>query len=127
LKNLAGNEVSIFLFQFKLRSNGIEFILNEGIAADMYPDLDEKMKPIVHTCCETLLRYKYASISNLIMDGHILVTGEFEVMLSKGLGRYFIPEEKERLFQNAKNIADILEMVMSRRTLELNDAPKLDK
>lgn len=127
MKNLAGNEVSIFLFQFKLRSNGIEFILNEGIAADMYPDLDEKMKPIVHTCCETLLRYKYASISNLIMDGHILVTGEFEVMLSKGLGRYFIPEEKERLFQNAKNIADILEMVMSRRTLELNDAPKLDK
>jgi len=53
------------------------------------------------------------------MDGNFLVTGEFEVMLSKGLGRHFAHEEKERLFQDAKNISDLLEVVMDRRTQEL--------
>ena len=27
VKNLAGNDVSIFLFRFELRSNGIDFVL----------------------------------------------------------------------------------------------------
>jgi len=58
LKNIAGNEVSIFLFRFELRGNGIDFVLNEAIAEDMYPDIDEKMQPLVHACCETLLRYR---------------------------------------------------------------------
>jgi hypothetical protein len=35
LKNLAGNDVSIFLFRFELRSNGINFVLNKQIAADI--------------------------------------------------------------------------------------------
>jgi hypothetical protein len=52
------------------------------------------------------------------MDGNILATGEFEVMLSKGLGRHFAPDEKERLFRDAKNISDLLAMVMNRRTQE---------
>ena len=43
----------------------------------------------------------------------------FEVMLSKGLGRHFAHDEKERLFQDAKNISDLLAMVMDRRTQEL--------
>jgi len=119
VKNIAGNDISIFLFRFELRGKGIDFVLNEGIAADMYPDVDEKLKPLVHACCETLLRYKHLSISNAVMDGNILATGEFEVMLSKGLGRHFEHEEKERLFQDAKNISDLLEMVMNRRTQEL--------
>jgi len=42
------------------------------------------------------------------MDGNILATGEFEVMLSKGLGRHFADEEKQQLFQDAKTIADLL-------------------
>jgi len=125
LKNLAGNDVSIFLFQFELRRNGIDFVLNEAIAADMYPDVDEKIKPLVHACCETLSRYKHACISNIIMDGNFLATGEFEVMLSKGLGRHFVHEEKERLFQDAKNIADLLAMVMNRRTLEQKEGTPL--
>jgi len=29
------------------------------------------------------------------MDSNILVTGELEVMLSKGLGQYFAHDEKE--------------------------------
>ena len=86
LKNLAGNDVSLFLFRCVLRGNGIDFVLNEAIAADMYQDVDEKIKPLVHACCETLLRYRHLSVSDTIMDGTILDTGEFEVMLSKGLG-----------------------------------------
>lgn len=119
MKNIAGNDVSIFLFRFELRGNGIDFILNEAIAEDMYPDIDEKMKPLVHACCETLLRYRQLSVSNTIMDGNILVTGECEVMLSKGLGQYFAHDEKQRLFQDAKNIADLLGKVMDRGTQEL--------
>jgi hypothetical protein len=52
------------------------------------------------------------------MDGNILATGGFEVMLSKGLGRHFAPDEKERLFQDAKHISDLLATVMDRRTRE---------
>ena len=118
LKNIAGNDVSIFLYRFELRGNAIDFVLNEAIAEDMYPDIDEKMKPLVHACCETLSRYKQLSVSNTIMDGNFLVTGEFEVMLSKGLGQHFAHDEKMRLFQDAKNIADLLAAVMDRGTQE---------
>lgn len=53
------------------------------------------------------------------MDGNILATDEFEVMLSKGLGQHFAYDEKGRLFQDAKNISDLLSMIMDRRTQEL--------
>lgn len=42
------------------------------------------------------------------MDGNILTNNDFEVMLSKGLGRFFLHDEKMQLFQNAKGIADLL-------------------
>lgn len=116
MRNIAGNEVAIFLFQFELRGAGIDFVLNEGIAADMYQDLDAQLKPLVHACCETLSRYRPLSISKIMMDGNFLLSGEFEVMLSKGLGRHFRPQEKARLFQDAKQIADLLTMVMNRST-----------
>lgn len=119
MKNIAGNEVSIFLYRFELRGYGIDFVLNESTAEDMYPDINEKIQPLVHACCETLLRYRHLSVSNTIMDGNILVTGEFEVMLSKGLGQYFVHDEKERLFEDAKNIADLLGEVMDRGTQEM--------
>ena len=91
----------------------------------MYPDIDEKTKPLIHACCETLLRYRHLSVSNTIMDGNFLVTGEFEVMLSKGLGRHFAHDEKERLFQDAKNISDLLSVVMDRRTQEMKKGKQL--
>src|SRR5262247_4458594 len=116
LKNLAGNDVSIFLFRFDVHSNAIDFVINQAIAADMYPEVDEKLKPLAHACCETLLRYRHLSVSNTIMDGNILATGEFEVMLSKGLGKHFVETEKQQLFQDAKTIADLLVEVMDRRT-----------
>ncbi len=119
LKNIAGNEVSIFLFRFELCGQGIDFVLNETIAADMYPEVDEELKPLVHACCETLLRYRHLSVSNTIMDGNFLMAGGFEVMLSKGLGRHFAEDEKERLFQDAKRIADLLATVMDRGSREL--------
>src|SRR5215471_4937443 len=118
IKNLAGNDVSIFLFRFELSGTGINFVLNEAIASDMYQDVDEKLKPLAHACCETLLRYKHLSVNDTIMDGNILATGEFEVMLSKGLGRHFADEEKQQLFQDAKTIADLLVAVMDRKTQE---------
>ncbi len=55
------------------------------------------------------------------MDGNILDMGEFEVMLSKGLGRHFADNEKQQLFQDAKNIADLLVAVMDRKTKELKE------
>ena len=116
VKNLGGNDVSIFLFRFELISNGFNFVLNQGIATYMHQDIDEKIKPLAHVCCETLLRYKHLSVSNTIMDGNILESGEFEVMLSKGLGSYFPEDEKQQLFQDAKTIADLLVEVMDRRT-----------
>src|SRR5438128_10895401 len=118
LQNVAGNDVSLFLFRFALRGNGINFVLNKAIATDMYEDVDEKIKPLAHACCETLARYRRLSVSNTIMDGNILATGAFEVMLSKGLGRHVAETEKQQLFQDAKTIADLLVEVMDRRTQE---------
>ncbi len=118
LKNLAGNDVACFLFRFEIKSNAISFVINQGIGEDMYPDIDDKMKPLAAACCETLNRYKHLSVNNTIMDGNLLDTGEFEVMLSKGLGRHFAETEKQRLFQDAKKLADLLIEVMDRRTKE---------
>ena len=120
MKNLAGHPVSIFLFRFVIHGDGISFVLNESIAEDISQDIDEKIKPLIHACCETLLRYKHLSVGNTIMDGNILEDGGFEVMLSKGLGRHFAEQEKQHLFQDAKNIADLLTIVMDRTTQALN-------
>ncbi len=62
--------------------------------------------------------YQHLTVSQTIMDGHFMSSGGFEVMLSKGLGRHFAPDEKNRLFQDAKHIADLLAAVMDRRTQE---------
>lgn len=118
LKNLAGNDVVIFLFRFEIHGNAISFVINQEIGMDMYEDIDEKLKPLAHACCETLSRYRHLSVSTTIMDGNFLDTGEFEVMLSKGLGKYFPEDEKQQLFQDAKHIADLLDEVMVRRTQE---------
>jgi hypothetical protein len=118
LKNLAGHDVACFLFRFEIKGNAISFVINQGIGEDMYPEIDEKMKPLAHACCETLSRYRHLSISPTIMDGNLLDTGEFEVMLSRGLGGHFADDEKQRLFHDAKKLADLLIEVMNRRTRE---------
>lgn len=118
LKNLAGNDVAIFLFRFEIHGNAISFVVNQEIFMDMYDDIDKKMKPLAHACCETLSRYRHLSVSNTIMDYSILDTGEFEVMLSNGLGKYFPEDEKQQLFNDAHKIAKLLEEVMTRRSKE---------
>jgi hypothetical protein len=120
LKNLAGHDVSIFLCRFVLTSKGIDFVLNEAIAEEMYPDIDLQLKPLAHACCETLLRYRHLSGSDTIMDITILDTGEGEVMLSPGLGKYVQEQEKQNLFADAQKISDLLDEVMARATEEEN-------
>jgi len=119
MKNLAGNKISIFLYQFVLRKNAISFVLNESIAEDMFPEIDEQIQPLAQACAETLLRYKSLCNEEAIMDGNILTDGFFEVMLSKGLGRHFAEGEKQNLFKDANEIANLLMEVMDRRTKEL--------
>lgn len=121
MKNLAGNEVSIFLFRFILRENGINFVLNETIAEDMYPEIDAELQPLIQACGETLLRYKDHCHEETIMDGNILTDDCFEVMLFKGLGQYFIENEKQNLFNDANEISNLLLDVMDRRSKEMEE------
>ncbi len=86
----------------------------------MYPDIESQLQPLVHACCETLLRYKAMCRTDTIMDGNILMDGDFEVMLSKGLGAHFKEREKQNLFNDAHNIAKLLIDVMDRRSKELD-------
>ena len=72
MKNLAGNDVAIFLFRFDLRGDGIDFVVNEAIAADRYEDVDARLKTLADACGETLLRYKPLSVSTTMMDCNIL-------------------------------------------------------
>jgi hypothetical protein len=118
--NLAGHQVSIFLFRFVLRKNAISFVLNESIAEDMYPGIDEEIQPLAQACSKTLLRYKDLCKSEIIMDGNILVDGDFEVMLSKGLGQHFAESEKQNLFKGARKISNLLLDVMDRRSHEMD-------
>lgn len=108
----------IFLYNFTIKGNGIDFVLNEGLVQDMYSDLDEQLKIAVESTAQKLMRYKDLSKSDVIMTGRILDTNEFEVTLSEGLGQYINPYEKNLLFNDAKLIADILVNVMHRRSLE---------
>lgn len=124
IKNLAGNDVSIFLYRFELLPYGIDFVLNEVIAEDMYPDIAVQLTPLAHKCCEILTRYRDLSISETIMDGSILTTNEFEVMLSKGLGIHLLHDEKMRLFKYAEDLADLLIEVISRRAKEADAMQK---
>ena len=118
MKNLAGNNVAIFLYRFVLRQNAISFVLNEAIAEDMYPDIEKQMQPIVHACSETLLRHKALCNGETIMDGNILTDNCFEVQLSPGLGVHFADKDKQNLFNDAHEIAKLLMEVMGRRSNE---------
>ncbi|MCQ9090900.1 hypothetical protein [Vibrio alginolyticus] len=118
MKNLAGNEISIFLFRFELQELALSFVLNEAIAEDLYQDTQTQMLPLIHVCSETLLRYRHRCRTSTIMDVNILMDGDLEVMLSPGLGRYFPDREKLYLFSDAYDMAKILMAVMEKRTHE---------
>ncbi len=128
LYNIAGKEIALFLFRFDLvGSKGVDIVLNVEIYHDMYADIDQRMKPLIHACSETLLRYRKHYNSTTIMDGTIHFDGMFEVVLSKGLRAIIDPKEQEQLFEDARRISDLLKELMIRRTKEeRGELPPLD-
>ncbi|MGG5741968.1 hypothetical protein [Bacillus cereus group sp. IBL03679] len=53
----------IFLFRFDVTDKGMDFILNEEIAKDMYPDLEEMLRDLVKSLCSILEYYKTCGAS----------------------------------------------------------------
>ncbi len=78
----------IFLYRFDLKDNGIDFVLNEKIAADMLPYYEEMLRPLVASLAETLSFYRAFSKHSTILTSKILDNNELEIMLSEGLGQY---------------------------------------
>jgi hypothetical protein len=115
----------IFLYRFDKHKtkNGIDFVLNEGIAEDMYPDLELLLRPLVRSMCTFLMDYKNYSKTDTIFSGTILDTNELEVTFSEGLGKYVGAYEKSMVFEQGKLIAEILAKVMDRRSKESSTTP----
>lgn len=108
----------IFLYRFDVKENGMDFVLNEQIAADMLPQYDDILLPVVTSLAETLQLYRSFSQHPAILTGKILDNNQLEVMLSKGLGAFIDPYTKNQLiFENGKRIADILVQVMDSHTV----------
>lgn len=108
----------IFLYRFDLKDNGIDFVLNEKIAADMLPYYEEMLRPLVASLAETLSFYRAFSKHPTILTGKILDNNELEIMLSEGLGQYIdVYTKNQIIFENGKLIADILIKVMDHYTL----------
>jgi hypothetical protein len=57
----------------------------------------------------------------------LLTTREFEVMLNNGQKRRFAHDEKARLFQDAKQITDLLDVIIDCRTQELMNGNQRNK
>jgi len=108
----------IFLYRFDLKDNGIDFVLNEKIAADMLPYYEEMLRPLVAFLAETLSLYRAFSKHPTILTGKILDNNKLEIMLSEGLGQYIdVYTKNQIIFENGKLIADILIKVMDHYTL----------
>ena len=106
----------IFLYSFEHDGRGFNFNMNDGLAKDMYPDIHERLMPLIHEMSDALLPYVRFSSNDTILTGKLLDTDEFEVMLCKGLGDFIDQHTKhERIFKKAKLIADLLFEVMRRR------------
>jgi hypothetical protein len=108
----------IFLYRFDLKDNGIDFVLNEKIAADMLPYYEEMLRPLVASLAETLSFYRAFSKHPTILTSKILDNNELEIMLSEGLGQYIdVYTKNQIIFENGKLIADILIKKMDHYTL----------
>ena len=49
--------VSVFLFRFEVIGNGIDFVVNQAIDADMYQDVDEKLTEFSVCCFESMMMW----------------------------------------------------------------------
>jgi hypothetical protein len=107
----------IFLFRFDATDKGMDFILNEEIAMDMYPDLEEMLHDLVKSLCSILEQFKV--YNKTIFSGVIHDDGQADVTLSKGLGQYIDPYTKNQIiFEHGKLITEICTKVMDRRSAE---------
>lgn len=66
----------IFLFRFDVTDKGMDFILNEEIAKDMYPDLEEMLRDLVRYLCSMLKYYKVYNKEKTIFSGFIHDNGK---------------------------------------------------
>ncbi|MCS0824627.1 hypothetical protein NX029_11640 [Cytobacillus firmus] len=108
----------IFLFRFDKKANGLDFVLNEAIAEDMYEDIHEELIPIVEIVGRELSPYKIHSIRNTVIEFVIHDDGQGEVKLSPGLGSFIPESRKQAIFQHSKEIADLCVEVMNRSSAE---------
>ena len=82
----------------------MDFILNEEIAKDMYPDLEGMLLDLVKSLCSMLDYYKVYNKEKTIFSGVIHDNGEAEVTLSKGLGKYIDPYTKNQIILIMANL-----------------------
>ncbi|MBG9617623.1 hypothetical protein [Bacillus cereus] len=107
-----------FLYRFDLKENGINFILNEHIAAGLLPQYDVLLRPLVTSLAEMLLMYCSLSKHPTILMCSILDNGELEMILSEELGQHIDAYTKNQIvFKYGKRIADILMEIMYAHTL----------
>ncbi|MGR5865182.1 hypothetical protein LW858_31405 (plasmid) [Bacillus cereus] len=99
----------IFLYRFDVKENGIQFVLNKQIAADMLPHHDILLRPLVTVLAETLQLYCLLSKEPTLLTSNMRENGEIEVMLNQKLGQCIDEYTKNHvILKNGKRIADIL-------------------
>lgn len=99
----------IFLYRFDVKENGVYFVLNEQIAADMLPQYDVLLRPLVTSLAETLQLYSSLSKQPTLLTSKIQANGELEVMLNQELEQCIDGYTKDlMILKNGKRIADIL-------------------
>ncbi|AUB67133.1 hypothetical protein CSW12_30225 (plasmid) [Bacillus cereus] len=108
----------IFLYRFDVKENHIHFVLNEQIAADMLPQYDVLLKPLVTFLAETLQLYCSLSEQPTLLTSKIQDSGEIEVMSNQELGQCIDGYIKDRMIlKNGKRIADILMEIRNAHTI----------
>ncbi|MGR5966648.1 hypothetical protein ACT7DB_31020 [Bacillus cereus] len=91
----------------------MNFVLNEQIAADMLPQYDVLLRPLVTSLAETLQLYCSLSKQPTLLTSKIQDSGEIEV-----LGQCIDGYIKDRMIlKNGKRIADILMKIRNAHTI----------
>src|SRR5699024_7620795 len=105
----------IFLYRFERTKQGMDFVLNEGLAKHMIaaPAAEDMLRTLVFSTSQTLTRFQMCSKSKTMMTVRLLGTGEGEDMSRETLWQYIDDFTKHQIiFADARNITDILLQVM---------------
>lgn len=115
----------ILLYRFELVDGGINFVLNEKIAEEIFhyePQYESMIRPLVASLSEVLNRYKIFCKDNVIFRSHIFDNNELEVLLSKGMGDYIDPYIKNQIiFETGITISNLLVEVMEKGMKRINN------